>query len=190
MIYLVRHGETQFNIEGRLQGGIDLPLVASGARQASEVGNRLASLVDPSWAIWSSPLKRAHQSAEIIAERLGRDADSIIIEDRLREVGLGDWEGLTYAQVEDRWPKLAPFNSLRRAWHLGCPNGESPDLAFGRLGVWLKEAGSTNLIVVCHGIVGSLLRGIYAKLSMDEMLSLPTAHTKIFQLDQGEIKEI
>jgi broad specificity phosphatase PhoE len=188
MIYLVRHGETQFNAEKRFQGSIDLPLSQTGVQQAEFVANRLAPLVDAEWAIYSSPLRRAKQTAEVIAAALGRDLQSIIIDHRLREVSLGDWEGLTPDEIVKRWPQVVPFR-VRRAWSGGCPNGETFESAAERLSEWLGEVGTSNRICVCHGIVGSILRGIFANLTLDEMLELPLAHEQVFRLNNGGVEQ-
>jgi broad specificity phosphatase PhoE len=89
-LLLVRHGETDWNAEGRLQGHTDRPLNETGRRQARELADRLAGeRVD---AIYASDLSRAKETAEIVGERLGL---TVVIDPDLREKNWGNWEGLT-----------------------------------------------------------------------------------------------
>jgi broad specificity phosphatase PhoE len=89
-LLLVRHGETDWNAAGRLQGHTDRPLNALGRRQAKELAERLAGeRVD---AIYASDLARARETAEIVGERLGL---TVVIDPDLREKDWGSWEGLT-----------------------------------------------------------------------------------------------
>ena len=82
MIYLVRHGQTEFNSERRIQGRFDSPLTDLGVRQARAVGGLLRDLVrEPEgWRLVASPLGRAHATAEIVAQRLG--LPGFVLEDR------------------------------------------------------------------------------------------------------------
>ena len=89
-LLLVRHGETDWNAEGRLQGHTDRPLSEFGRRQAHALADRLAG--DSIVAVYASDLSRARQTAEIVAARLGLD---VALDPRLREKDWGTWEGLT-----------------------------------------------------------------------------------------------
>ncbi|WP_413641422.1 histidine phosphatase family protein [Oceanisphaera sp. IT1-181] len=93
-IYLLRHGQTQFNAELRLQGHCNSDLTELGLAQAHAMGNTLAGLLDKptDWALYSSPLGRAQQTAQIISERLQLSPQHIRLDERLMEVGLGEWE--------------------------------------------------------------------------------------------------
>ena len=100
-LWLVRHGQTDWNTEFRIQGSIDKPLNATGIEQAHELAQKLADTHFD--AIYSSPAKRAHQTASAIAQLLGLP---IRTDDRLKEINLGLWEGLTWQQVQDRYPEM------------------------------------------------------------------------------------
>ena len=115
MIYLVRHGQTEFNREGRYQGRVDSPLTELGLAQARAAGARLAALAAEeggNWIIETSPLGRARRTAEIIAQSMGLPA--LTVDPRLIEVSYGEIEGLTAAEIEARWPKVAALGSLPR----------------------------------------------------------------------------
>jgi len=99
-LYLTRHGQTQWNVENRFQGWCDSPLTEKGIRQAEYLAERLK---DVSFAaIYSSPAGRALQTAEILR---GRRAVEITEHPDLREMGLGDWEGMRTAEIEARFPE-------------------------------------------------------------------------------------
>lgn len=92
-LLLVRHGETDWNAEGRLQGHTDRPLNDFGRRQARALADRLAG--EDVTAVYASDLERARETAEILAERLGLP---VVTEPDLRERNWGNWEGLTGAE--------------------------------------------------------------------------------------------
>lgn len=97
-VHLVRHGATPSTLDDRFSGHEDVELSEEGVRQARLLGQRLAS--QPIAAVYSSPLKRARDTAELISEPLGL---SVQLVDQLRELSHGRWEGLTRQQVCDRW---------------------------------------------------------------------------------------
>ena len=99
-IVLVRHGETDWNRDNRFQGHADPPLNEAGRAQALELAERLAS--EPTAALYTSPLRRARETALIIARRLELDAN---VNDALKEVDVGSWSGLTRTEVESRFPE-------------------------------------------------------------------------------------
>lgn len=129
---LIRHGESAWIVEGRFQGQGDPPLSEAGERQAAAVGARMAvpsampsvPVPDtPPLAIWHSPLLRATQTAQAIQEAREGDA-SLRPLDELMELGQGEWEGLTHAEVQERWPaQLAAWRENPLNNH--APGGES-----------------------------------------------------------------
>jgi broad specificity phosphatase PhoE len=95
-ILLVRHGETEWNLQRRYQGRSDSPLTERGIAQAHAIGRLLRTLLDAASArIVASPLGRARRTAEIIREHLPA-APELLLDDRLRELTIGSWDGLTY----------------------------------------------------------------------------------------------
>jgi probable phosphoglycerate mutase len=191
MMYLVRHGETEFNIRRRLQGRFDSPLTPKGVAQAEAIGRHLRTLVEQpeGWVIESSPLGRTVRTAEIIRTKIGISSD-VITDRRLREVSMGSWDGLCPEEIEERWPgALGP--STRLSWVNGCPDGETLQAAMARVADWLESVSDErNRIVVSHGISGSLIRGIYANLPLQEMLRLPTPQDSFFELRNGGVQRV
>jgi broad specificity phosphatase PhoE len=185
-IFLVRHGETEWNRARRYQGWSDSPLTACGIAQAAAFGRRLAALPEAAAAeIVASPLGRARRTAEIIAACLGR-ARPPRLDERLREVSLGSSDGLLRKEVRARLgPRFAEWE-----WYFRTPDGESYDAFAARLAAWLGEVGEEPLIVVSHGVVTRVLRGLYAGLPRDAALRLAVPQDRIFRLDAGAIEEI
>ena len=99
-ILLVRHGETDWNATGRIQGHNDTPLNAAGRQQALRAAQRLA--LQPVRGLYSSDLARAYETAMIIGEPLGL---TVVTSPRLRERRYGAWEGLTAAEIQARYPE-------------------------------------------------------------------------------------
>lgn len=152
-LYLVRHGVTDWNREERLQGHTDVPLSDEGTAQARLLRRRLgATEID---AVWSSDLLRAVQTAEAIAQPHGLQVTRTAA---LRESGLGDWEGLTVAEIIARGDESL-WNAYRRdATANRPPGGERLESVWERLAgclVDIRECHmSGNIVVVGHG--GSL----------------------------------
>ena len=100
-LMLVRHGETEWNVQRRYQGQSDVPLSEIGNQQAESIAGRLAG--QEIGAIYASDLKRAWQTAQVIAAQIGLD---VISEPRLRELKFGILEGLTFEEAEEKYPEM------------------------------------------------------------------------------------
>lgn len=189
-LYLVRHGQTEFNVQRRLQGSRDSPLTAHGVDQAIRVGRMLRLMIGDmaGWTIVSSPQSRARATAEILRAETGIGA--VATDARLAEISVGSWEGLTVDEIDQRWPGTDVLASVRRAWAGHCPDGESFGAAQERLSAWLEEVRGKRCIAVSHGIAGSILRGLYARLSRDEMLALAAPNDTFFALEDGGFRAI
>ena len=111
-IYYIRHGETAWNAEGRLQGAQDTSLNDLGRKQAAHAGGILADLFardgrsEQAPAYVASPLGRARSTMELVRGALRLPPHDYTIDDRLREIGYGDWEGATLAQMQARDPEV------------------------------------------------------------------------------------
>jgi probable phosphoglycerate mutase len=190
-IFLVRHGETEWNRIRRYQGWSDSPLTDAGRAQAQAIGRRLSTLPEiRSAELVASPLGRARHTAEIIRQCLGR-SEPLRFDDRLRELSFGSWDGFTRAEIAALMP--GAFDEERRdEWYFATPDGQTYEVFAGRVGAWLAEiqSGGQSLIVVTHGVVTRILRGLYAGLSRAAAMRLPVPQDCIFSLAQGTMVEI
>lgn len=153
----VRHGETAWNRETRIQGQLDIPLSPLGAAQAS----RLAQALDGQGVdvIYASDLARARQTAEAVAQQLGLEVQ---LEPRLRERGFGLFEGLTWAEIETRWPAESE-RWRRRDPQFAAQGGESLQDFYARAVAAVevlasRHPGQTVLIVAHGGVLDCLYR--------------------------------
>jgi broad specificity phosphatase PhoE len=187
---LVRHGETEWNLERRIQGRFDSPLTERGLAQAHAIGRLVAVMPDATSArIVASPLGRARRTAEIIGDHLTARPE-LLIDDRLREISVGSWDGLTYRDIEMRVPGIFDGEG-RHEWYFRSSDGDTYAAFAGRVAQWLSEsAGMRFVVAVTHGIVSRVLRGLYARLPREIALTLPVPQDKIFRLSGGSIEEI
>ncbi len=191
MIYLVRHGETEFNRERRLQGHVDSALTDRGLAQARAVGELLKGLVDgePGWRIVSSPLGRARRTAEILAGRLGLDHGAIEVDRRLIELSWGAWDG----RLRNELAAAYPDTFGRSNWAFHAPTGETYEEMCARLTSWLDELPpepERRIIAVSHGVTGRVLRGLYADLPPDEVVTQDVPQDAVYRLSRGTIERI
>ena len=184
MLYLVRHGQTLWNTEARFQGQYDSPLTDLGRDQATRIGRALAAEIGPRSEpirAYISPLGRTRATAELIGRSLPM---SIVEEPKLMEVHFGDWEGLTRDDILSRFgmdQSIRPFD-----WQFQAPGGETLDVVLARVSAGYDEAESPA-VVITHGIISRLLRGLHAGLSHEDMLMLPVSQDGYFRLDGGRI---
>jgi probable phosphoglycerate mutase len=192
MIYLLRHGETVANQEGRLQGRSDSPLTLNGVAQVRAIGALLSErIAEPSAiSVVSSPLGRARRSAAILCRSLGLDPRGVACDPRLAEISFGDWEGLTIAQVEAAAPGAWARREADR-WAFAPPGGESYGTLAARVGDWLStQPPGANIIVVSHGAASRVLRGIYAGLPPAETVRLTQDQTNLYRLTGGRVETL
>jgi broad specificity phosphatase PhoE len=146
-ILLARHGETDWNREGRFQGHADPPLNRTGRAQAVDLSAAL--MAEQLSAVYSSPLRRALETAEVLAASHGLEPVPV---DDLREVDVGSWSGLTRAEVEERFPaQFARWLDYGQGWE----DGETYEEMTGRVvGAVLEIAAAHpdgQVLVVAHG---------------------------------------
>lgn len=154
-LFLVRHGETDWNREGRLQGGKDIPLNALGRMQAEEAARRLKALT-PDYAsvdYLCSPMERARETMTILRRELDLPPEAFRIDERLRELTFGDWEGFTWREIR----KSANASERERAqarerdkWGFVPPGGESYRMLAERIRPVL-EGLAPDTVMVSHG---------------------------------------
>jgi probable phosphoglycerate mutase len=192
MIYLVRHGRTAFNEQGRHQGGLDSPLTALGRDQAARVGQLLRRLIaDPAdWSLVASPLGRTVHTSQIIAAEIGHGV-AFKLDARLAELRMGRFEGLTHAEIDLAWPGLRA-EADRHEFLFQAPDGEPYDVFAARLGEWLNQAlaDPRPTLAVTHGMSMRVLRGLYLNLDRAEALRLESPQDAVFKLDAGVVERI
>lgn len=159
-LYIIRHGETEWNKIGRYQGITNVPLNENGIAQAKACGNALKDVHFD--RILSSDLSRALVTAETIR---GNRQLEIKTDERLREINFGDWEKLLFTEIEERWPGLID-QMYRRPDIVKVPNGESfqevQDRAWSAVSDFLNENNEDETILItCHG---GTIRTILCKL--------------------------
>ena len=156
-LYFMRHGETDWNVEARLQGQRDIPLNDVGRVQAEEAGRKLRDVLahpeDLPWLV--SPLSRTRETAEIARDAIGLYPPYYKLDERLKELTFGDWEGKTWPELR-RTDNAGVDARFANKWGFAPPNGESYDMLCKRIGAWLDTVEHDS-IVVSHGGVARAL---------------------------------
>ena len=168
VVYLARHGQTQWNLEGRRQGRLDSPLTTQGLLQVRRNAELIGGeRVD---AIFASPLGRARTSADVFAGALGL---SVTVVDDLSEVDHGEWSGLTAAEIEAAWPGEAGVREHDKYFYR-FPGGESyadADARARRALVSIARTGTRRPLLVAHEMVGRMLLRHLGGLGREDALS-------------------
>ena len=164
-IVAVRHGQTAWNAQARIQGHTDIELDAVGHEQAQRVAAALAD--DPLHAVYSSDLQRARQTAAPLAERTGLP---LRVDTGLRERAFGEFEGLSFAQIEQRWPEQAA-RWRQRDPEFGAPGGEVLRAFRTRVVAAVARLAQAHrgqhIVLVTHGGVLDLLYREATRVALD-----------------------
>lgn len=157
-LYFVRHGETDWNAEGRLQGQRDTPLNALGRVQAEQAAHKLAALaVDPAGLDYlASPMARTRETMEILRRTLGLSPVEYRTDDRLKEITFGRWEGSTWKEVRARDPAGARAREADK-WGFVPPEGESYETLAARVAPVLDTITRDTVMVAHGGVARALL---------------------------------
>jgi probable phosphoglycerate mutase len=173
-VFYLRHGETDWNVGGRLQGHRDIPLNARGREQGRHCGSLLRDLFardgrDPATLSYvASPLGRARETMELARGALGLAPHDYAVEHQLIELSFGDWEGFTIAQLHDRDPQRIARREHDK-WHFVPPGGESYEMVSARMRGWY-EGLSGDTVAVAHG---GTARGLMAYLGIAKPAAAP-----------------
>jgi broad specificity phosphatase PhoE len=184
-LYFIRHGETDWNVEARLQGQQDVPLNEFGRVQAEEAAERLRRAVlhyrDLDYV--ASPLARTRETMERLRATLGLDPASYRTDERLKELSFGDWEGLTWRDLRRRDPEIAARRQ-RDKWGLVPPGGESYAMLAERVAPAL--AGLTrDAVIVSHGGIARVSLALLCNLSRREAPVTDIWQGKILLIKDG-----
>jgi probable phosphoglycerate mutase len=179
-IVFLRHGETDWNVEGRLQGQRDVPLNEKGRGQAHRNGSVLKLAIEDvaGFDFVASPLSRARETMEIARTAMGFDVKAYRTDDRLREVTFGRWEGLTTAEIRAREPRELALREADK-WGVAPPGGESYELLAARVRPWLAEVARPT-VVVAHGGIGRVLWIELAGMDPSAAVAIAIPHDRVF----------
>ena len=173
-VFYLRHGETDWNVAGRLQGRRDVPLNARGREQATHCGVILRDLFaregreSATLDYVSSPLGRATQTMALARATMGLAPDDYRTDQQLAEISFGDWEGCTIAQLHYRDPQGIAAREHDK-WRFLPPNGESYEMVAARMRVWY-ESLTRDTVVTAHG---GTCRGLIAHLGLAKPAAAP-----------------
>ena len=191
-IYLVRHGQTDWNAEDRLQGQIDMPINAKGRSQAKCNGETLARLTGAPgrFDFVASPLGRTRETMEIIRDVLGMKPDSYRTDDLLKEIHFGEWQGRTWDELRAERPDeiAARFDD---PWNTVAPGagGESFAMLSVRAVGWLGTV-TRDTVAVTHGGVIRCVKEYIEKLPQNEIPHIDIPQDRIYAVKEVEVELI
>lgn len=186
-IYCIRHGETDWNAESRYQGQADIPLNDKGRGQAHRNGLALHAYLPQieTFDFVASPLSRTRETMEILRMALGLEPTDYRMDERLREVHYGHWEGRLASDLPEYDPSgLAARQADPFHW---CPKGgESYSDLMDRVRDWIKEV-ERDTVVVAHGGISRTLRGELIGADMNGVLRLSAPQDRVLVIKRGEM---
>jgi broad specificity phosphatase PhoE len=189
-IIFVRHGQTSYNAENRLQGQRDVPLDGKGREQAGAVGRYLRdhlgeemARLDAAGAFWASPLMRTCQTMELARAAIGLPPRPYRLDARLKELTFGDWEGLNWDEIAARDSKGVEARNADK-WSFAPPHGESYAGLAARVASWLDERDGDTLMVA-HGGVARVLMTIVAGVAQSVAAGAPIAQGRVLIFDRS-----
>jgi len=190
LLYIVRHGETDWNFEGRLQGQADTDINERGRIQADRNGRRLAEVVtDPaSFDFVASPHRRTCETMERIRAKLGLPPVGYRTDPRLKEVHFGAWQGLTYAELEEHSPGCTEART-RNKWRFVPPgaDAESYELMALRIRSWLDEITRPTICVTHGGVIRTIFYWL-ENMPGDEAAALDIPQDRILRVQDGRLE--
>ncbi len=182
--YLTRHGETDWNIQNRIQGQTDTLLNERGREQAHELAKRLKDEYEIK-SVYTSRQKRARETAEVIGRAIHVTP---IVREGLEEISLGSWEGYTWKQVREQFPDEYQAWYTNRRYQIP-PGGESYQQLLNRLLPTLDailNENSGNVLMVSHSaVIMTLMTYLYDTPFEDMARNYKTGNTGVVEIDQG-----
>jgi probable phosphoglycerate mutase len=191
-IYLVRHGQTDWNASLKLQGQEDTPLNDTGRGQASRNGTVLSKTLSncDAFDFVASPLCRTRETMEIIRKALGLPADGYRTDDVLKEIHFGDWQGYTWEQLREAHPQeiAARFDD---PWNTVAPGhgGESFKMLSDRAVGWLGTV-DRDTVVVTHGGIIRCVMGHVEQLPVQKVPLIDIPQDRIYAVREKHIELI
>ncbi len=193
-LYMLRHGETAWNTERRMQGHRNSDLTERGRQQAEAMGRalrgELARTPGPT-VFLRSPLGRVRETSEIVGRELGLDPGDWRDDPRLAELSYGQWEGLSWPEIEVTHPTA--LADWRADPHGFCPPGGETHLELRRRSAAVLAdiaASASRTVVVGHGVSGAVVRGLNLGLDARAMFVLEKPQDAFFRLLAGREERI
>lgn len=184
-IFLIRHGQTDWNLKGKIQGSCDIDLNETGILQAKELSEKILESNYKFPIIYTSPQKRALTTAQILSETTGVEYVPL---KGLEEINLGGWEGLSWAEVKEKFPKeYEEWYKNRR--YTKPPKGESYQDMLERVLAALQSISTDereNIAIVTHSAVIMCILCYITNTPFDEMTKFKADNTIIIEID-GEL---
>lgn len=176
-LYILRHGQTIWNKQGRFQGRKNSALTKTGQEQALNQAKILSNLPSKPINIYVSPQGRTLETAHLA---LGENTP-FTIEPRLQEIAFGQWEGLTKQQIKSQTNDTLDDGT----WQFKSPDGETFEMISTRVSAFLNEL-TEPAIIITHGTTSVILRGLYMGLNQSEMLKLPKGQGCVYHLSNAK----
>ena len=178
-LLILRHGETEWNRQGRMQGALDSPLTDAGRQHARDQGRVLRRLGVTSHNWYCSPQGRARETA-----RLASGDGPVTPDERLREIGMGDWSGRTRDEIAAVAPEYFSPDSPPLAYYGHAPGGETPAAVADRLRPFLETLAGPAVIVT-HGVTSRLIRCLALGLPVSAFAALEGGQGIVYRVAPG-----
>ena len=191
VIYYIRHGETAWNAAGRFQGTQDIPLNDLGRSQAVTSGGILADLIArdghqaAALPFVASPLGRARLTMELVRETLQLPPDDYAVDVRLREIGYGQWEGLTLPEME-RHDAVTFASRIADKWGVAAPSGESYASVSLRMREWFDSLQGDTVTVAHGGTMRALMVALGIATPL-EASDIPIGQGVVYVFSEGKL---
>ncbi len=185
LIYVIRHGQTDWNAESRLQGQKDIPLNDTGRQQATGNGMALAAILGGDAAQFdfvASPLGRTRETMERLRHAMGLDPTLYRTDERLKEVSFGDWEGFTLPELKRSVPeRIAERRKVK--WDFIPPgdDAESYEILSWRIAAWLKDVNRPTVCVSHGGVIRALFK-LFGEMDEDEAASAAIPQDRLLRI--------
>ena len=186
-LYVSRHGQTEANVQKRFQGWArDTALTPLGLTQAADIAAILKRELGeaPGIAMVASPLPRARTTMEIVRAALNLSPEDYATDDRLKEINLGRWDGLTDGEAREQGPALFDARVADK-WHVRVPGGENYADVAARVSGWIAQLGQDSF-AISHGATTRILRGLLAGLDWQAMSALDEPQGVVFRVMGSE----
>ncbi len=186
-LYMIRHGETDWNVAGKMQGSKDIELNANGLAQAGQLYERVKKAGYQPVKVYASPQKRAFVTGQILADAMNLECIKL---PGMEEANFGDWEGKTWEQVKTEYPEaFEKWETNRR--YVRTPNGECYQDVVERVMralVKVMEEEKEDVAVVTHGAVIMSLMCFLTDTPFEKMWTFKPENTGITVIDSEELK--